>query len=324
MKNNSVFSLAFLYIALGCFGVSAEPVRFVVVGDLPYSEDQARVLESEIRPAIAAGNFPFAIHLGDFKAGGADCTETGLITAHDRIMTLIPGRVFYTPGDNDWTDCDRDKLSNPISEMKRLTRLREVFYAELVPVPDAWRYRRQFGYPENATWRHDGIQFATLHVVGTNNGRREIELDDKPKALDAVDARDAANLKWLQAAFAAASKPDVKVLVIAMQADISRVNWTRDCSRKYRSKCDGFGALRDNLMSQSAALRKPVLLVHGDTGRLCIDRAFGGERAANLWRLNSAGDWVVDAVVVEVDAASAKKPFGFRRLLKGAVLQAAC
>ena len=109
-----------------------------------------------------------------------------------------------------------------------------------------------------------------------------------------------------------------------MQADISRVNWTRDCSRKYRSKCDGFGALRDNLMSQSAALRKPVLLVHGDTGRLCIDRAFGGERAANLWRLNSAGDWVVDAVVVEVDAASAKKPFGFRRLLKGAVLQAAC
>ena len=129
MKNNSVFTLAFLYIALGCFSVSAEPVRFVVVGDLPYSEDQARLLESEIRPAITAGNFPFAIHLGDFKAGGADCPEIGLITVRDRTMTLISGRVYYTPGDNDWTDCDRDKLSNPISEMKRLTRLREVFYA---------------------------------------------------------------------------------------------------------------------------------------------------------------------------------------------------
>ena len=58
MKNNSVFTVAFLYTVLGFFGISAEPVRFVVVGDLPYSEDQARVLESEIRPAIAAGNFP--------------------------------------------------------------------------------------------------------------------------------------------------------------------------------------------------------------------------------------------------------------------------
>jgi hypothetical protein len=48
MKNNSVFTFAFLYIVLGYFGVSAEPVRFVVVGDLPYSEDQARVFESEI------------------------------------------------------------------------------------------------------------------------------------------------------------------------------------------------------------------------------------------------------------------------------------
>ena len=63
MKNNSVFTIIFLYTVLGCFGVSAEPVRFVVVGDLPYSKDQARVFESEIRPAIAAGNFllPFIL-----------------------------------------------------------------------------------------------------------------------------------------------------------------------------------------------------------------------------------------------------------------------
>lgn len=324
MQKCSIFIIAFLHLVFSGFGVSAEPVRFVVIGDLPYSEDQARVLESEIRPAISAGNFPFAIHLGDFKSGGVDCTEAGLISAHDRIMSLISGRTFYTPGDNDWTDCDRDKLSNPVSELKRLARLRKVFYSEPVPVSDAWHYERQSRYPENAIWQHGGIQFATIHVVGTNNGRREIELDDKSQALDAVDARDAANSKWLKAAFTAAANSDVKALVVAMQADISRVNWKRACSRKHRSKCDGFAALRDTLMSQSTALGKPVLLIHGDTGRLCVDRAFGGEQAPNLWRLNAAGDWVVDAISVEVDVASEGNPFVFRRLLKGAELQAAC
>jgi len=324
MKKCSIFIIAILHFVFGGFGALAEPVRFVVLGDLPYSEDQARVLESEIRPAIAAGNFPFAIHLGDFKSGGADCTDTGMDLAHDRIMSLIPGRVFYTPGDNDWTDCDRDKLSNPISEIKRLARLRQVFYSKPVPVSDAWHHQHQAGYPENATWQYKGIQFATIHVVGTNNGRREIELDDKSKALDAVDARDAANSKWLKAAFAMALKPNVKALVIAMQADITRHKWTRACSRKHRSNCDGFGVLRETLMSQSAPFRKPILIIHGDTGSLCVDRAFGGEQAPNLWRLNSTGDWVVDAMVVEVDAAAAKKPFGFRRLLKGAVFLAAC
>ena len=94
---------------------AAEPVRFVVVGDLPYTAGQARILETEIRPAIQRGQFPFVIHLGDFKSGGIDCTDDGLAAAREQIMSLIPDRVFYTPGDNDWTDCDRSKLRRPPS-----------------------------------------------------------------------------------------------------------------------------------------------------------------------------------------------------------------
>ena len=38
-------------------------------------------------------------------------------------------------------------------------------------------------------WRLGGIQFATLHVVGTANGRVGIKRDNKAVALDAVEAR---------------------------------------------------------------------------------------------------------------------------------------
>ncbi len=52
---------------------------------------------------------------------------------------------------------------------------------------------------------------------------------------------------------------------------------------------------------------KPVMFVHGDTSPYCWERGFGG--ADNLWRLNSAGDFVlIDAVKVTVEPES-KEPF---------------
>ena len=48
---------------------------------------------------------------------------------------------------------------------------------------------RQDGYPENARWVDDGVTYVTLHVVGTNNGRAQILLDDVDFALAQVSAR---------------------------------------------------------------------------------------------------------------------------------------
>lgn len=323
MRNLLIAATAFA--ACGTVAAAAaEPVRFVVIGDLPYSADQYRTLETELRPGIAKGGFPFVVHVGDFKGGGVPCSDEGLERAYRQIMSLIPERVFYTPGDNDWTDCDRGKLNAPIWELKRLDRLREVFYSKSPAVPEGWHYRRQEDYPENAMWRFGGIQFATLHVVGTNNGRVEIELDDKSTALDAVDARDAANARWLDSAFASAVTSAASALVVAMQADITKVGWDRKCSRKHRAKCDGFASVRDQLIVASAAFRKPVLLVHGDTGRYCIDRDFGGDAAPNLWRLNSAGDWIVDATVIEFDPSAPDAGFSFIRIRENVPLESLC
>ena len=314
----SITTLGFIMISMTC--AKAEPLRFVIVGDMPYNESQTLLFEDKIVPAISGGGFPFAIHVGDFKGGGSDCTNAGLARAYAVISQLIPDRVFYTPGDNDWTDCDRNKLSNPISELARLDRLRKVFFGQPLRLPGGWAYHRQEGFPENAMWRLGGLQFATLHVVGTANGRVEIKRDNKAVALAAVEARDQANSVWLRQAFGAAES--AQALVVALQADITVARWSTPCSDKRRSKCDAFAALREQLRKGAAELGKPVLVAHGDTGRFCVDREFGGRRAPNLWRLNNGGDYVMDAAIVM--AGDNATPFSFFRLRTGEPLETIC
>ena len=299
---------------------AAESLRFVIVGDMPYSENQALLFKNKIAPMISGGGFPFAIHVGDFKGGGVDCTDAGLAQAFAVISALIPHRVFYTPGDKDWTDCDREKLNNPVSELARLARLREVFFGQPLRLSSDWTYRRQKGYPENALWRKSGVQFATLHVVGTSNGRVEINRDDTAQALAAVEARDKANAEWLRQAFSAAGS--ARALVVAMQADITKVRWSVPCTNERRSKCDAFAALKKQLREGAAMFGKPVLVAHGDTGRFCVDRDFGGELAPNLWRLNNGGDYVMDAAIVATGGEVTS--FAFFRLRTGEPLETIC
>ena len=301
-----------------------DTVRFVALGDLPYTNSQAKDLEAEIKPKIQIGGFPFVIHYGDFKSGGDDCNDAELQAAYNQIISLLPGRVFFTPGDNDWTDCDRKKLDQPISELVRLAKLRDAFYSKPLAVANKMQVQRQTGYPENATWQYRGVQFATLHVVGTNNGRVEVKQDDFWTAITAVWARDTANAAWLKHSFQQAKDVSIGALVLAMQADPTKIRWKEPCTVDNPDRCDGFLAIKKILVRRSTELDKPVLLIHGDTRDYCVDRAFGGSKAPNLWRLNGAGDYTFDATVVEVRADKEEQPFRFRRLLNDSLLNSEC
>ena len=65
----SITTLGFIMISMTC--AKAEPLRFVIVGDMPYNESQAQLFEDKIVPAISGGGFPFVIHVGDFKGVAA-------------------------------------------------------------------------------------------------------------------------------------------------------------------------------------------------------------------------------------------------------------
>jgi hypothetical protein len=294
----------------------------ILIGDLPYSPEQEEVLVQTIAPAVAASDIPLVIHLGDFKGGSEACGDALMQARRDQIHALKPGRVVFTPGDNDWTDCDRDGTGLPMREYDRLDRLRVLFFSPAPEVPEGWGLERQPGYPENARWMLDGVVYATVHVVGTNDGRAQIYLDDPDAALARVAAREAANIAWLGAAAEAARETGADALVIAGQADVTEPWGSGPCTRD-PVDCDAFADLRRAMADAAQAFGGPTLYVHGDSDPYCLDTGFGGEAAPNLQRLNSAGDYaVIDAVRLTIDPDSIT-PFRAETLV-GGVAAGAC
>ncbi len=321
-----IFALAFVILGtLSQAATGAEPaLRFIAIGDMPYSKVEKVKLEGEITAAIGNADVPFVVHYGDFKASREACEKEQFELSRDVIFRLHPGRVFFTPGDNDWTDCDRSSLKPPVSELAQLDLVRRLFFFEKpLELTDDWAYARQPGFPENARWMRGGVVFVTVHLVGTNNGRKEILRDDVNLALALVDARDQANRVWLETAFQVAAKVKARALVVVTQADVTNPGGKGACTLLNRGACDAFVAFRGQLISETEGFQewgespRPVLLVHGDTSPYCLDKGFGGAGAPELWRLNAWGDYKepADATVITVQPDMTKEPFLVATLL---------
>jgi len=310
----------------------ANSFSFIVIGDTPYGDADEAML-AEALPIIREGAYPFIIHVGDFKGGGAPCTDALEERMENLIAALAPSPVFYTPGDNDWTDCDRfddPETGAKTSDLDRLAGLRDRFFSAPLAANEALAARRQEAQPENAAWVHGGVHFATLHVVGTNNGRDWVAGDPLARAAAATDARDTANLAWLRDNFAAAKADGAHAVVIAMQADMTDIAgkpedvMCEDVAANDKHPCDGFTDLRAAIRDEALDFGGPVLLIHGDTAPFTLGQSFAGEEAANLWRLNAAGDAGIgrtgqpygtrDVALVTIDP-SAEEPFSAQGLL---------
>ncbi len=328
--------------------VSGQPFSFVVIGDTPYNEADKVMLKAAVKE-VGALKPSFIIHVGDTQSGGEKCGPV----LDDRfaafIKKLAPAPVYYTPGDNEWTDCDRQFTGDTgvrFSELGRLNDLRKRFFAKPPAHSGGMKYASQKVQPENASWVYDNIRFLTLHVPSTGNARTEIWGDPKLHAKQAAELRDAANLYWLKAQFRAATstargKPletPARAVVIAMQADMTNFD---DDERQFIGKpctgvsdqgkvnCDGFVALRAAIAKEARGFKGPVLLIHGDTSAFTLNQKLMGDEAPNLWRLNGAGDtWsdprsgksggVRDVTLVTIDLGKAV-PFSASGVLTGEI-----
>lgn len=329
-----IFSTIILTITLLTFfsANATTQLRFIAIGDTPYSEIEVNALKETLPVAIKKANPAFVVHYGDIKNGQSDCSEVLLKERRDDIYNLLPGLVFYTPGDNEWTDCDRAQLKNPLSELAALDRIRQLFFHEPVTLTADWDYKHQPGYPENARWTKQDILFVTVHLVGTNNARKEILKDDIELALALVDARDQANRIWLKEAFSQAMLKKSKAVVIITQADVTEGGSGTCADHNNRINCDGFADFYQHLQHQAKNFHapdqpaKPVLLIHGDTRPYCWDKKFGGNAALNLWRLNAWGDYQTppDATEITVQLDNITEPFAARTLTGHKLPQSTC
>lgn len=306
---------------------------FIVMGDTPYddfgitrengtSKDQKMIrtavarIKTDVKP-------PFIIHVGDTKKGSTECTEY----IYDRFAALIkdmePIPVMYTPGDNEWVDCDR----KGDSELAKLAYIRNRYFQTPPVNSAAFGYASQSEQAENASWNYKQVHFATLHVPGTNNARNWVTEDNLSDAKTSADLRDAANQKWLDVVFKRAQDNGARAVIISIQADIvaeennNPATIGTPCSNVYDTGlqvCDGFADFRKTLAAKSVEFKRPVLLIHGDTHDFSLNQDLLGYGAPNLWRLNGAGDGVVDVTLVNVDLEQAM-PFSASGLLTGVV-----
>lgn len=342
MRTLSFFVIILLFANINVALATDKQTSIILFGDMPYDAKQEQMLKNKIIPKIKATDNDFTVHLGDFLAGSSfhSCTDDNIINARDYIYNASPNKTFFTPGDNDWTDCDRKSKEQRFSEYERLDFLRKIFYTPLPQYLDEFSVISQENYPENMQWYVNNIIYLTLHIVGTNNGRDNILLDDNKKALKKINARDQANIAWLKNAKRLALEKNAAAIIIFSQADITKVKKRffglfneGQCANDELSDCNGFAIYQQNLINIAKEFKKPVFYIHGDTGDYCIDKKFGinkfsGGNAPNLWRVNNAGDFqVIDAVKMVINHD--KKTFShsdvrFYRLLNGNELTASC
>ena len=343
MRSPFTLVLGLGLVSAYCPAAQAERFDFVALGDTAYNLPADYPVYAKLIERINAAKPAFSIHVGD-TWGGLPCTRE----AHETIRTWFARYdhpVVYTPGDNEWTDCrhpevlatfyrvtsgqgsDEDRarlaglyaLDNAFAgssygdTLDSLATIRSVFFAEArsqggrsMPLERQADVSERKEMVENVRWTHADVQFATVHVPGSAQG---FTINDETRAQEAI-ARNRANVEWLKATFAEATRTHAKAVVIALHAGMFEDGEGGDFSGKLlRGGQEGpylwiAMAIRD----LGTAFGRPVLLINGDFHELVIDRPFmvsQGEgkppKYGNITRLQVYGAPELKAVRVSVD-----------------------
>jgi hypothetical protein len=281
-----------------------DPYAIGLWGDMPYSAEQATVGVPNLIADMNSQRLAFTVHDGDLKSGSSECTNAVYAQALGYFNALRAPAAF-TPGDNDWVDCDR----NPAySSRERLDYERGLFFS--TPFTLGQRRLRQevqteplcLGVAgavpcvENRRWSVCGVIYATLNVQGSCNNLCDVA----PDPAEFV-ARNNANIRWLEQTFEQASRRHAVAVMLVAQAD---PGW--DMSDPTRAPLrnpttlvqsdgqpDGFVAFLSALREEVIAFGKPVAYVHGDSHYFRVDKPFldiRGHRLENFTRVETFGD----------------------------------
>jgi len=321
------FVAAITCLALvGVADAQSQKFQFAAIGDTSYS----KVAEQEFDRLMAILNkesLAFVVHVGDFEA---DPNEYG--RSPDKITMPCTDENFhqvlakfqksenpfiFTPGDNDWSDCNKLK-ARKFDPMERLAKLRAMFFPEgrslgqkTIAVGSQAKEAAFKQYRENLMWSVNGVTFATLHTVGSNNNKGVTPEMDVEEA-----ERTNANIAWMKKAFATARTPEMRGLVLLTQANVAfESHWTESLKLRYvrsaggrmpkDAEGTGYDAVVDALTIEMESFRKPVLFVHGDTHLFRVNKPLISKKTRrffeNFTRVEVFGDPETHWVRITVD-----------------------
>jgi len=280
-------------------------------GDMPYSDVQAKSGVPNLLRDMNSQRLAFTVNDGDLKAGSGSTTTTTPTTCSNAMyqqalgfLNALNAPAAVTPGDNDWTDCDRT-ANGPYNSLERLDYERKIFFS--TPFSLGQRQLRQavqsdpkcLGFKtgtgpldlngngldpgtynmvscvENRRWTYRGVTYATLNIQGSCDNR----CGDHADPTEAI-ARNAANIAWMRETFEVAKDRDSAGVMLIGQADpgFDRTDPTRSPLRDPKTLLeldadpDGFQAFMVALRNEVKSFRRPVAYVHGDSHYFRVDK----------------------------------------------------
>jgi hypothetical protein len=308
-------------------------------GDLPYNDVQALTGVPNLIADMNSQRLAFTVQDGDLKGGNSIANSTTVTTCADGLYTqalsyfnALQAPAVFTPGDNDWTDCDRPS-NGGFNSLERLDHERQVFFN--TPFSLGQRKMRQevqssplclgvasdgtktfVPCSENRRWTVGKVTYATLNIQGSCNNLCDTAPDPAEFA-----ARNTANIAWMQETFDVATAKNSAAVMFVTQGNPGwdLTDGTRAPLRDPKTLAetnpatDGYQAFLSAMRDEVIAFRRPVAYVHGDSHYFCVDKPFldvSGKRLENFTRVETFGDNAangtndVNWVKVLVDARS--------------------
>jgi hypothetical protein len=277
-------------------------------GDLPYSPTQATVGVPNLIADMNAQDLAFTAHNGDLKAGANSLCDDALYTQALDYFNALTAPAVFTPGDNDWTDCDRPS-NGGFSSLERLDHERQVFFStpfslgqhrlrqEVQTEPLCLGVSGDVPCVENRRWTVRGVMYATLNIPGSCNNLCDTDPDPGEYA-----ARNAANIVWMRETFTAAQADRSAAVMFISQANPGWDQFDRRTLAPQRDpqtlaetdgQPDGYQEFLIALRDEVIAFRKPVAYVHGDSHYFRVDKPFQdsqGQRLENFTRVETFGN----------------------------------
>jgi hypothetical protein len=306
LRLSAMIVLMVVVVSNGLASASNAPGAYAIGlwGDLPYSDIQAQVGVPNLIADMNSQKLVFTVHDGDLKAGSTECTDAvylqGLI-----YLNSLKGAAMFTPGDNDWTDCDRISGYNSLAQ---LDKERKLFFSthfsqgqkpmkqEVQSTPLCLGVSGPVPCVENRRWSFRGVTYATLNIQGSCNNLCDVAPDPVEYA-----ARNAADIQWMRETFAEAKANGSLAVMLISQADpgFDLSDSTRAPLRDPKTlaeadaNLDGFQEFLVALRSEVIDFKRPVAYVHGDSHYFRIDKPFlnsTGQRLENFTRVETFGD----------------------------------
>lgn len=317
------------------FGMHGKaPFSFALIGDVPYGVAPGAdypPVDALIADINHDRKLRWVMHAGDIKSGSSECSDAMFA---DRLarFAAFDKPVIYTPGDNEWTDCHRTS-NGSYDPIERLGFLRTTFFSKnttqgMDPITVERQGELGQAYSENSRFVKSNVEFVALHIPGSNNNLVVTEKQctkksnrtqaDCDAATAEYQARNAKNIEWLKASFAKAREQHLAGVLIAIQADIYRIELSdgayQDDFLPSLNADNGFSDFFHTLVEETHNFDGQVVLVHGDSHYFRVDKAMyndDGTLTSNFTRVEVFGSSDNSWVEMTVDPSS-ENVFSFK------------